>query len=209
MNDTEQLQRQPQCGIILLSTLVMLILMVSLIVVTQSLAVGNIKSITRLRQAEQRDLLEDSIRELARPLIAEAMLGFREPHNLKLDGSDYPIRFQGQTVYVSVQNIEGLVSVSKSSEELIRQYLPGDLAETVIAMKHDAQPGLSLRQRFVLAGGDLTEYPDIEFWITDHPEYSRFNSTSTPEYYLQSSAGSSLPQSGSGLQPKAVVLSVR
>jgi len=199
-------RRHRKRGIIMLSTLVALVLVISLIVLTQSLAVSNIKTLKRLARAEQQDMLEDSLRELARPLIADAMLGFREERALKLDSTPYPVTFHGQSARIIVQDVNGLVDVTKTPAKVIERLLPVDLASVVINMKNDGQPHMPLRQRFVLAGGDLTKYPHIERWVTSNAKALNINTSNLPGHY--NSDLDRLTLTGGTRQPQGVVFSV-
>ncbi|WP_170565671.1 hypothetical protein [Ruegeria atlantica] len=174
----------------------------SLIVLTQSIAVSGIRTIKRLSQLEQQDLLEDSIRELARPLIADAMLSFGEIHSLPLNSSPYPVTIDGQFANLIVQDVNGLIDLSRTPRDVVKRLLPEDLGSIVMTMKSDGQIHTPLRQRFIEAGGDPNKYPDIEQWVTIKSNSSRINMTNLPRHYQNDLTG--LPQSNGSQQPQEV-----
>ncbi len=61
----------------------------------QASALTNTKTLKRLLQEEQLRLEIDAVRELSRPIIAEAMIHFDGPHRLSLDGEPYIVSFRG------------------------------------------------------------------------------------------------------------------
>lgn len=199
-------KRHGQRGIIMLSTLVALTLIIGLTVLTQSLAVGNTKTFGRLSAIERGDLFDDSLRSLARPLIADAMLGTSVAHSLRLDGSAYLVTLNGQSARISVQNVDGLVDLSRSTIDTIELLLPDDLAETVVRMQANAASGMSLLQKYAMAGGDFGKYHDIEFWVTDISTSSRINIGDLSVHYPGNLESPSVPSIVR--QPQAVVFSV-
>ena len=67
----------------------------------QASALANIKTLKRLTQEEQLRLEIDAVRELSRPIVAEAMLQFDGLHRLSLDGVPYIIEFEGKAFSIT------------------------------------------------------------------------------------------------------------
>ena len=89
--------RHPRRGVVLVATLISLIFVVGLAGVLQTSALATTRTLRALMAEEQRHADTQALRELMRPIVAEAMLQFDGPHRLPLDGSPYPVVFDGRS----------------------------------------------------------------------------------------------------------------
>jgi hypothetical protein len=191
---------------VLISTLISLMLLISLAIGLQSIALANTKTIKRLSMVQHQLILRDSVRELARPLFAEAIIDFNGEHALSLDSTQHAVEFAGHSFYITAQDVDGLVDISKTPEEVINRLLPTDLAETVLRMKVGYPTDRSLRLSFVQNGGNLSKYPKPEKWMTNQARTSVPRSVNLPIYYMQTPSHSKFPP---GLrQPASVLVSI-
>ena len=88
--------RNPKQGIVLMTTLVALILIIGIAGLLQAASLANTKMLKRLSHAEHMRMEVDAVRELARPIVAEAMLQFDASHRLSLQGNPYVVEFDGR-----------------------------------------------------------------------------------------------------------------
>ena len=183
MNKVGVAPRSSRRGIVLLSTLVSLTLIVMLFMLSQTTAIANLKSIKHLHTEERHDLVQDSVHELVRPLVMEAMLSTGPSHPLPVNSTPYTVRVDDYSVSISVQDVNGLLDIFRTPDEVLRQVLPPDLARTIIQIKDEGMLGLPLWQRFAAAGGDVQKYPDIETWVTYQSTAPGLNARNLPVHY--------------------------
>lgn len=150
----------------LISTLVSVILLTGLVLVVQSLALSSAKVLKRLVQEQERAMAQQAARALARPLIADAMIRFDEPHSLQLNSTPYAIEFEGYSISITAQDVNGLVDIYRTPDAQARALLPADLYAVKQRLPEVLTPGQPFAQSFVLAGGDLANYPRPENWLT-------------------------------------------
>ena len=97
--------RNPRRGIVLLSTLVSLMLVVGLVALLQAMSLANVKALRRLAQDERARWHLAAVRELSRPLVAEAMLDFDGTPRLALTGAPYGVVFEGREALLRVERV--------------------------------------------------------------------------------------------------------
>ena len=185
--------RSSERGVVLLSTVVTLALVVTLVVLSQTTAIANLKSIKRLHTEERHDLVQDAINVLVRPRVMEAMLNTDHSHALPLNSTPYTVTLGDHSVVVAIQDVDGLLDIFRTPDEVLRQVLPADLARTILWIKEEGMLGLPLRQRFAAAGGDVQTYPDIETWVTYQSTAPGLNARNLPVHYRVKELGDRVP----------------
>jgi len=185
--------RSSRRGIVLLSTLISLTLIVTLVMLSQTTAIANLKSIKRLHTEERHDLVQDAVNVLARPLVMEAMLHTDQPPPLPLNSTPYTVKLGDHSVAIAVQDVDGLLDIFRTPDEVLRQMLPPDLARTILRIKEEEMLGLPLRQRFAAAGGDVQTYPEIGTWVTYQSTALGLNARNLPAHYRVKELGDRVP----------------
>lgn len=178
-----EVRRDKRRGIILLSTLVLLLLIGSVISVTQTRLLSSAIVVARL-EADNRDALaERSVRERIRPLLAAALTGQPTSVVLALDGTLYTFSDQGRIVNVQARDLSGLIDLYAAPNELLdilplqgvaivqgRSHAVSDLApgdRYVVLEQTLARFGLSRSERLAVSGYvaqsglPLQIYPDL------------------------------------------------
>jgi type II secretory pathway component PulK len=93
INIAKSIPRRPDRGIVLITTLLLMMLLAGFAIAAQSRALAQIRVLDKLRQVEQTRLLTQSARSLALPLIGEAMLDRREQDEISVTVEDTSFEF--------------------------------------------------------------------------------------------------------------------
>lgn len=164
---TKVTKRKSQSGIVLISTLLSLSLLTMFALTIQAKSFASAKTYRKLIQATEVDAAKASVRELARPLVLEAMIDFDSETQLELDGSPFELDWRGRPMTLTAQDVEGLAAVHRSTPRDLLELLPPDLAEVLRLMQTHQPNPMPMLQSFAQFGGDLRSYPDPSLWFSD------------------------------------------
>lgn len=155
--------RNPNAGIVLITTLIALILVVGLAVTVQTASLANTKLLKQAARVQAEAMDKAALRALLRPLVGEAMVHWQEADVVPLNGTPFEVAYAGQTYQIRLQDPTGLVNPYATPAALADALLPlpwDALRRRIAALPRE---GRGLRQLTALANGDVME---VERWLT-------------------------------------------
>jgi len=195
--------RNPRRGVVLIATLSSLILVMGLITLLQARSLAATKVMKRLTNNHQLALDHDSLRELIRPLVGEAMIHFDENTALRLNSTQLQIVFEGTTYQITAQDPGGLVDLYRTPPSVAEALLTPAQLRALQQMKTIEARGLPLRQLAAQVG--LSEAP---VWLTTRSRERKINGITLARLYSDVPPQSLVPRP-EYRQPRDVTLDIR
>ena len=152
---TKVTKRKSQSGIVLISTLLSLSLLTMFALTIQAKSIASAKTYRKLIQATEVDASRAAVRELARPLVLEAMIDFERETQLRLNSTPFELEWQGRSLTVVAQDVEGMLNIYRPWPEKLMALVPEDVRVLVryLSKNNPAPSDPLLRQ--------ITEASDI------------------------------------------------
>ncbi|MEX0301159.1 MAG: hypothetical protein AB3N24_01935 [Leisingera sp.] len=194
--------RNPKRGVVLITTLLSLILLMGLAVALQTRALATVKVLKRMTASHQEALDQDSLRELIRPLVGEAMIRFEEDTALKLNSTPFFVTFSGTRYQVTAQDPGGLVDLWRTPPAAAEALLAPDQAATRARLAEAGDRSMPLRQVTALAG--LAEVPS---WLTVRAPKRKMNAAALASFYPKENSRKLRPRPDNR-QPKEALISI-
>lgn len=115
------------------------------------------------------DAAQAAVRELARPLVLEAMIDFERETHLRLNSTPFELECQGRSLTVVAQDVEGMLNIYRPWPEDLMALVPEDVKSV---LKHLQAQGSeshgTLRRRLVRARDSENKTADyLEGWVSD------------------------------------------
>jgi hypothetical protein len=153
--------RASRCGVVLLSTLLMLSILACLVALVLATTLSNTLVMRRLAMVHQEQLDRQSLHALLRPLVLEAMIDVENPSYLALDGRPERFVINGRAYAISAQDLSGLIDIYIAPPDLAATLLPPELHG--LKARVDAMPerGATLAQTLALAGLSAAERAQV------------------------------------------------
>ncbi len=170
--------RNPRRGVVLIATLSSLILVMGLITLLQARTLAAIKVMKRLTNNHQQTLDHDSLHQLIRPLVGEAMIRFDGETALRLNSTPFQVTFEGIAYQIIAQDSGGLVDLYRTPPAVAEALLTPAQLRALQDIKAVEGRGLPLRQ--LAAQGGLAETPN---WLTIRAPERKINGISLAEFY--------------------------
>ena len=137
-------KRPPNRGFVLLSTLAALIIVASLTIAIQQHAFVNTRQVKKLSDRIVQNAQAESLRNLLRPAIGEAMLATDAPQAQRLNGQPSEYTLENEQFLVSVQDVNGLIDVRRTPNEAAQAVLSASQFEFFVTLKASYDPDVPL-----------------------------------------------------------------
>lgn len=165
--------RNPRRGIVLIATLISLMLLMALMISLQTRSLTATKVLKHLTVKTQEEAARDSLRELARPLMGDAMINFQGETALKLNGTPLLLAYQGRDYQIVAQDPGGLIDIWRTPARTAEALLTADQMALRNALASAGSAETPLRQ--ITARIGLGTVPS---WLTDSARNRRLNKVS-------------------------------
>ncbi|KIC34978.1 hypothetical protein [Leisingera sp. ANG-M7] len=195
------LPRHPKRGVVLITTLLSLILLMGLVVTLQTRSLATVKMLKRLAASHQEVLDQDSLRDLIRPLVGEAMIRFDEDTPLKLNSTPFPVTFNETRYQIIAQDPGGLVDIWRTPPSTAEALLSPKQLKTRARLAEAGDQSMPIRQAAAKAG--VAEVPP---WLTDRAPKRKLNAATLAASYAAENARNLRPRPDNRQPKEAMIL---
>lgn len=148
--------RDHRRGIILISTLVLVLILGTLIGVAQSKLQSATVVLARLEVSQRDAMAEQAIRERFRPLLAAIFTGKTSAVDIPLDGTTLEVEQGGRTYSVQINDVSGLVDIYFASRDILNVLPTG--SATLFNGRREAVAKLPQGARYIALEQSLAQF---------------------------------------------------
>ena len=148
--------RQTNGGIVLLTTMILILLVASVIALTQARAQASRLAFARLERSQTDALADIAVRERLRPIVAD-ILTAPDPKAVKLplNGTPFDMRGDGYKAEVRLNDVDGLIDLYFAPKELLAVLPDG---EKLTAGRDVALAKIQSGERFLVVEATLAGF---------------------------------------------------